>query len=80
VPTLADLKQNTYVPKNPKEHSSPQPLYRDVSLYHVPQDEPAEKTTGLAEQGALAGTQEKKDGLPLMEAREGNSRGVQGSR
>jgi len=27
---------------------------------HMPQDEPAGKTTGLAEQGALAGTQEKK--------------------
>ena len=34
---------------------------------HVPQDEPAEKMTGLAEQGALAGTQEKMEGLPLME-------------
>jgi len=33
----------------------------------VPQDEPAEKMTGLAEQGALAGTQEKMEGLPLME-------------
>jgi len=27
---------------------------------HVPQDEPVGKTTGLAEQGALAGTQEKR--------------------
>jgi len=43
----------------------------------VSQDEPAGKTTGLAEQGALAGTQEKKEGLPPMEARAGNSRGVQ---
>jgi len=29
---------------------------------HVPQDEPAGKMTSLAEQGALAGTQEKKGG------------------
>jgi len=33
----------------------------------------------VAEQGALAGTQERKEGLALMEEREGNSRGVQGS-
>ena len=46
---------------------------------YVPQDEPAGKMTGLAEQGALAGTQEKKEGLPPMEDRAGNSRGVQGS-
>jgi len=44
----------------------------------VPQDEPARKTTGLAEQGALAGTQEKKQGLPPMEDRAGDSRGVEG--
>jgi len=47
---------------------------------HVPQDEPAGKATGLAEQGALAGTQEKKEGLSSMEERAGDSRGVQGSR
>jgi len=46
---------------------------------HVLQDVPAGKTTGLAEQGALAGTQEKKEGLPPMEEREGDSRGTQGS-
>ena len=37
------------------------------------QDELARKMTGLAEQGALAGTHEKKEGLPLMEKRAGNS-------
>jgi len=37
----------------------------------VPQDELAGKMTGLAEQGALAGTQEKKEDLPLMEERTG---------
>ena len=47
---------------------------------HVPQDELAGKTTGLAEQGALAGTQEKKEGLPPTEDRAGDSRGVQRSR
>jgi len=46
----------------------------------VPQDEPAGKTTGLAEQGALSGTQEKKEGLLPMEERAGDSRGVQRSR
>ena len=45
----------------------------------MPQDEPAGKTTGLAEQRALAGTQETKEGLPPMEERPGDSRGVQGS-
>ena len=45
----------------------------------VPQGKLAGKTTILPEQGALAGTQEKKEGLPLMEERAGNSRGVQGS-
>jgi len=30
--------------------------------------------TGLAEQGALAGTQEKKEGLPPMEDRAADSR------
>jgi len=45
----------------------------------VPQDEPVAKTTGLAEQRAIAGTPEKKEGLPLMEERTGDSRGVQGS-
>jgi len=45
----------------------------------VPLDEPVGKTTGLAEQRALSGTQEKKEGLPPMEERVGNSRGVQGS-
>jgi len=37
---------------------------------HVPQDELVGKTTSLAEQGALAGTQEKKSGLPPMEERQ----------
>jgi len=46
----------------------------------VLQEEPAAKMTGLAKQGALAGTQEKKEGLPPMEERAGNSRGVQESR
>jgi len=46
---------------------------------HVPQDEPAGKMTGLSEQGALAGTQEKKEGLPPMEEKAGDSGGVQGS-
>ena len=46
---------------------------------HVLQDELARKMTGLAEQGALAGTHEKKEGLPPMEERAGDSRGVQGS-
>ena len=36
---------------------------------HVLQDKPAGKTTSLAEQRALAGTQEKKEGLPPMEER-----------
>jgi len=44
----------------------------------VLQDEPAGKMTGLAEQGALAGTREKNEGLPTMEERAGKSRGVQG--
>ena len=45
------------------------------------QDELAGKMTGLAEQGALGGTQgKKKEGLTLMEERAGDSRGVQGSR
>ena len=39
----------------------------------VLQDEWMGKTTGLA------GTQEKKEGLPLMEERASDSRGVQGS-
>ena len=47
---------------------------------HVPQDEPAGKMISLAEQGALAETQEKKEGLPSTEERAGDSRGVQGSR
>jgi len=34
---------------------------------HVPQDEPVGKMTGLAEQGAFAGTLEKKQSLPLLE-------------
>jgi len=46
----------------------------------VPQDELLGKMTSLAEQGALAGPQEKKEGLPPMEERAGDSRGVQGSR
>jgi len=46
----------------------------------VPQDELAGKIISLSEQGALAGTQEKKEGLPPMEERAGDSRGVQGSR
>jgi len=43
------------------------------------QDKLEGKTTSLAEQGALAGTQEKKEGLSPMEERAGNSRGTQGS-
>ena len=46
---------------------------------HVPQDKPSGKMSGLAEQGVLVGTQEKKEGLALMEERAGVSRGVQGS-
>jgi len=46
---------------------------------HVPQDDPAGKMTSLAEQGALTGNQEKKNGLPPMEERASDSRGVQGS-
>jgi len=46
----------------------------------VPQDEPVGKMTGLAEQGAFTGTQEKKEGLPLVEDRALDSRGVQESR
>jgi len=46
----------------------------------VPQDEPAGKMTNLAEQGALAGTQEKKEGLIPMEEKAGDLRGLQGSR
>jgi len=46
---------------------------------HVTQDEPVRKTTGLAEQGALAGSQGKKEGLSPMEERAGSSRGVQRS-
>jgi len=45
----------------------------------VLQDEPAGKMTRLAEQGALAGAQEKKEGLPPMVERAGDSGGVQGS-
>jgi len=45
----------------------------------VPQDEPSGKMTSLAEEGVLAGTQEKKEGLPIKEERAGDSRGVQGS-
>jgi len=47
---------------------------------HVPQDKLTGKMTGLTEQGALAGTQGKTEGLPLMEERAGVSGGVQGSR
>jgi len=47
---------------------------------HVMQDEPVGKMTRLSEQGALAGTQEKKKGLPPIAERTGDSRGVQGSR
>jgi len=47
---------------------------------HVPQDELMGRTSSLAEQGALAGNKEKKEGLQHMEERAGNSRGVQGSR
>jgi len=36
---------------------------------HVPQDELVGKMTSLAEQGAFAGTQEKKEGLPPMDDR-----------
>jgi len=45
----------------------------------VPQDKPMGKTIGLTEQGALVGTQEIKEGLPPMEERAGDLRGVQGS-
>jgi len=45
----------------------------------VPQDELSGMTTGLAEQGDLAGTQEKKEGLPPMEERTGGAKGIQGS-
>jgi len=44
----------------------------------VQQDESAEKMTSIAEHGALAGTQEKKESLPPIEEGAGNSRGVQG--
>ena len=37
------------------------------SCPHVPQDKLLGKATDLAEQGALAGTQKKKEGLPLVE-------------
>jgi len=47
---------------------------------HMPQDEPVGKMTDLPEQDALAGTQKEKEGLPLMQERTGDSRGVQGSR
>jgi len=46
----------------------------------VSQHEPVGKMTGLVEQGALAGTQEKKEGLPPMEERAGDSGGVEGAR
>ena len=45
----------------------------------MPQDKPVGKTTALAEQGALAGTQEKKEGLLLMQEKADDSRSVQGS-
>ena len=38
-----------------------------------------QKMTGLGEQEGLARTQEKKEGLPPLEERAGDSRGVQGS-
>jgi len=44
----------------------------------VSQDELVEKTIDLVDQGALAGTQEKKEGLPPMEERVDDSKGVQG--
>jgi len=47
---------------------------------HVLQDELVGKMTSLAEQGALAETQVKKEGLSPTEERAGNSRGVQESR
>ena len=46
---------------------------------HVPQDEPKGKAIGLAKQGALTGTQGENEGLPLMEERADDSRGIQGS-
>jgi len=39
----------------------------------VPQDELSGKMTGLAEQGAFAGTQEKKESVPLLEEVGGDS-------
>jgi len=46
---------------------------------HVLQDERAGKRTGLAEKAAFPRTQEKREGLRLLEERVGNSRGLQGS-
>jgi len=46
---------------------------------HVPQDEPSVKMTCLAQEGAFAGTQEKKEILPVLEEGAGNSSRVQGS-
>jgi len=40
----------------------------------VPQDKTSGKTSSLAKQGAPAGTQEKKKGLPLTEERKGLKR------
>jgi len=45
---------------------------------HVSQDKSMENMTDLVDQGALAGTQEKKESLSLMEERADDSRGVQG--
>ena len=36
------------------------------------QDEPTGKMTSLAEEGVIAGTQEKKEGLPLIEKKAGD--------
>jgi len=44
----------------------------------VPKDEPVGKKTGLAEQRALAGTQEKKESLCPLEEEAGHSGGLQG--
>ncbi|KAM9600796.1 uncharacterized protein ACIBXB_004039 [Morphnus guianensis] len=45
----------------------------------VPQVKPPRKTTGLAERGAFARNQEKKESLSSLEERAGNLGGVQGS-
>jgi len=46
---------------------------------HVLQDKLMGNMISLSEQGALAGTQEIKEGIPRMKERAGDSRGAQGS-